>query len=208
MNLFESNPFLDQMDQALDLSFMTKYDKLVVELGCGDGNLLSRLSDKNEEGDTFYLGIEIEPSEFNKSRLLISNSRGNLLFVNSPFEHIIDELPNFSADEILSILPHPKYIDREFEIFWRPLYRNILQKIKKNGHMLLITEYTDELFSPVIYDEYVKWKEWIIGTFTDLGFCVSKKIEQAPPDYSSKYLDLFSNDQERIKILSLYLTRN
>ena len=87
---------------------------------------------------------------------------------------VIDELPDYSADEILSILPHPKYIDRENEKFWKPLYRTLIHKIKKNGHLLLITEYTDELFSPVLYDEYMNWKEWIIETFTGLGFCVGK----------------------------------
>ena len=34
--------------------------------------------------------------------------------------------------------------------------RLILRKIKKNGHLVLITEFTDELFSPVIYKEYMK----------------------------------------------------
>ena len=208
MNLFKSNVYLDQMDQSMDMSFLAKYDKVIVELGCGDGKLLYRLSNKDKNGNNFYLGIEIDPSEYSKSCLLLSNVRCNLLFVNSPFENVIDKLPDYSVDEILSILPHPKYIDREKERFWKPLYRTLLHKIKKNGHLLLITEYTDELFSPVIYDEYTNWKEWIIETFTDLGFCVGKSTEEIPPDYKSKYLDLFSNDQERIKILTLYLSKN
>ena len=124
MNLFKSNIFLDQMDHFMDMSFLTKYDKLIVELGCGDGKLLYRLSDKDENRNTFYLGIEIDPSQYSKSCLLLSNRKDNLLFVNSPFENVIDELPDYSADEILSILPHPKYIDRENERFWKPLYKN------------------------------------------------------------------------------------
>ncbi len=200
--------FLDLMDHFMDMSFLTKYDKLIVEVGCGDGKLLYRLSENDENRNTFYLGIEIDPFQYSKSCLLLSNRKDNLLFVNSPFEQVIDQLPNYSADEILSILPHPKYIDRENERFWKPLYKNLLHKIKKNGHLLLITEFTDELFSPVIYDEYTNWKEWIIGTFTDVGFCVSSINEKVPPDYTSKYIDLFSNDQERIKILTLFLTKN
>ena len=121
---------------------------------------------------------------------------------------LIDQLPDCSADEILSILPHPKYIDRENKRFWKPIYKTILHKIKKNGHLLLITEYTDELFSPVICDEYMNWKEWIIATFTDLGFCVNNIVEGVPPNYTSTYTDLFSNDQERITILTLFLTNN
>jgi tRNA G46 methylase TrmB len=206
MNSFKSNVFLVQTDHCMDMSFLTKYDKLIVELGCGDGKLLSRLSDKDENRNTFYLGIEIDHSQYSKSCLLLSNRKNNLLFVNSPFENVIDELPDYSADEILAILPHPKYIDRENEKFWKPLYKTILSKIKKNGHLLLITEYTDELFSPVICDEYTNWKEWIIETFTNLGFCVGNMIEDVPADYTSKYSDLFSNDQERIKIITLYLT--
>lgn len=208
MNLFKSSIFLYQMDHTIDASFWTKYDKLIVELGCGDGKFLYQLSNKEENWNTFHIGIEIDPSQHRKSCLLFSNRKDNLLFVNSPFEKVIDELPDYSVDKILSVLPHPKYIDRENEIFWKPLYKTLLHKIKKNGHLLLITEYTDELFSPVIYDDYMNWKEWIIATFTDLRFCVNNVIEGVPPNYTSTYIDLFSNDQERIKILTLFLTNN
>ena len=208
MNLFKSRIFLDQMDHTIDASFLTKYDKLIVELGCGDGKFLYQLSNKDENWNTFHIGIEIDPSQHRKSCLLFSNRKDNLLFVNSPFEKVIDELPDYSVDEILSVLPHPKYIDRENEIFWKPLYKTLLHKIKKNGHLLLITEFTDELFSPVIYDEYMNWKEWIVETFTDLGFYVGNVIEGVPYNYTSKFIDLFSNDQERIKILTIYLTKH
>ena len=190
------------------MSFLTKYDKLIVELGSGDGKLLYRLSNTEEEITAFYLGIEIDASQYRKSCLLLPNRKSNLLFVNSQFEMLIDQLPDCSADEILSILPHPKYIDRENKRFWKPIYRTILHKIKKNGHLLLITEFTDELFSPVIYDEYMNWKEWIVETFTDLGFYVGNVIEGVPYNYTSKFIDLFSNDQERIKILTIYLTKH
>lgn len=208
MNLFKSNVFLDQMDHCMDMSFLNKYDKLIVELGCGDGKLLYQLSTKDEDENTFYLGIEIDSSQYRKYYPSLSNRKHNLLFVNSPFEEIIAKLPDYSADEILSILPHPKYIDRKNERFWRPIYKTILHKIKKNGYLLLITEFTDEFFSPVIYHDYVNWKEWIIETFTDLGFYVGNIIEEAPQNYTSRFINLFSNDQERIKILTLYLMKN
>ena len=206
--MFKSNVVLCQMDQYMDMSFLTKYDKLIVELGSGDGKLLYRLSNTEEEITAFYLGIEIDASQYRKSCLLLPNRKSNLLFVNSQFELLIDQLPDCSADEILSILPHPKYIDRENKRFWKPIYKTILHKIKKNGHLLLITEFTDELFSPVIYDEYMNWKEWIVETFTDLGFYVGNVIEGVPYNYTSKFIDLFSNDQERIKILTIYLTKH
>lgn len=196
------------MDHCMDMSFLNKYDKLIVELGYGDGKLLYQLSTKDENTNTFYLGIEIDSSQYRRSYPTLSNRKHNLLFVNSSFEEIIAKLPDYSADEILSILPHPKYIDRKNERFWRPIYKTILRKIKKNGHLLLITEFTDELFSPVIYNDYVNWKGWIIETFTDLGFIVGNIIEEVPHTYTSKFIDLFSNDQERIKILTLYLTKN
>lgn len=208
MYLFKSNILLDQMDHCTDMSFLNKYDKLIVELGCGDGKLLYQLSTKDEDANTFYLGIEIDGSQYRKNNSSLSNRTHNLLFVNSPFEEIIANLPDYSADEILSILPHPKYIDRKNERFWRPIYKTIFSKIKKNGHLLLITEFTDELFSPVRYNDYVYWKEWIIETFTDLGFYVGNIIEEVPHNYTSKFIDLFSNDQERIKILTLYLMKN
>ncbi len=196
------------MDHCFDMSFLSKYDQLIVELGCGDGKLLNQLSTNNEDTNTFYLGIELDGSQYRNSHMLLSNGKDNLSFVYSPFEEIITELPDDSADEILSILPHPIYIDRKNERFWSPIYKLILRKIKKNGRLVLITEFTDELFSPVIYKDYVKWKEWINETFTDLGFIVSNIVEEVPHNYTSRFIDLFSNDQERIKILTLYLTKN
>ena len=74
------------MDHCMDMSFLTKYDKLIVELGSGDGKLLYRLSNKEEETTTFYLGIEIDASQYRKSCLLLPNRKSNLLFVNSQFE--------------------------------------------------------------------------------------------------------------------------
>ncbi|HKU82544.1 MAG TPA: class I SAM-dependent methyltransferase [Candidatus Nitrosocosmicus sp.] len=196
------------MAHSMDMSILAKYDKLIVELGCGDGELIFRLSDKAENWNNFYLGIEIDPSQYRKCCLLLSESKCNLLFVNCPFEQVINELPDYAADEILCVLPHPKYIDRENEKFWQSLYKTLLYKIKKSGHLLLITEYTDELLSPVLYNDYLNWKVWIVKTFTGLGFCINKIIEGVPPDYTSKYIDLFRNDQERIKILTLFLTKN
>ena len=196
------------MVHSMDMSFLAKYDKLIVELGCGDGELIFRLSDIAENWNNFYLGIEIDPSQYRKCCLLLSESKCNLLFVNCPFEQVINELPDYAADEVLCVLPHPKYIDRENEKFWQSLYKTLLNKIKKNGHLLLITEYTDELFSPVLYIDYLNWKEWIVKTFTGLGFCINQIIEGVPPDYTSKYIDLFRNDQERIKILTLFLKKN
>jgi len=196
------------MAHSMDMSFLAEYDKVIVELGCGDGELLFGLANQAENWNNFYLGIEIDPSQYKKSCLLLSKSKYNLLFVNCPFEQVINELPYCAADEILCVLPHPKYIDRENEKFWQSLYETLLHKLKKSGHLLLITEYTDELFSPVLYIEYLNWKEWIIKTFTDLGFCINQIIEGVPPEYTSRYIDLFRNDQERIKILTLDLTKN
>ena len=75
MNLFKSNVYLDLMDHFMDMSFLAKYDKLIVELGCGDGKLLYRLSNKDKNGNTFYLGIEIDPFQYSKSCLLLSNRK-------------------------------------------------------------------------------------------------------------------------------------
>lgn len=196
------------MDLGMDLAFLKKYDKLILELGCGDGRLLYGLANKDMRSNAFYLGIELDVSQYRKSCLLLSSKKKNLLFVNCPFEDAINELPDHTVDEILSILPHPKYIDRENETFWTPIYRTLLCKIKRKGHLLLVTEFTDELFSPVKYDEYKNWKEWIVDTFTGIGYCVGNMIEGVPVNYTSHFLDLFSNDQQRIKILTLYLIKN
>ena len=63
MDLFKSNVFLHQIDQSMDMSFLAKYDKLIVETGLWRWKIAISIVEKDENGNTFYLGIEIYPSE-------------------------------------------------------------------------------------------------------------------------------------------------
>jgi hypothetical protein len=79
--------------------------------------------------------------------------------------------------------------------------------MKPFGHFILVTELTDELLEPVSISDYKVWKGWVVDTFVSVGFDVAKVIDGAPLYFSSHYLDKFKNDHQRIKIMTLILTK-
>ena len=82
-----------------------------------------------------------------------------------------------------------------------------MDKMKPCGHFILVTELTDELLDPVPISDYKVWKGWVVETFGLIGFDVAKVMDGAPPYFSSHYLDKFKNDTQRIKIITMILTK-
>jgi hypothetical protein len=167
--------------------------------------MLTKLAIKNREQDLFFVGIELDSSLYEQSCALLSNEDTNICFVNGNFEEIIGSYNNDTIGMFISVLPHPNYIGQEKEDRWTSLYKMMLTKLKKYGEFLLITEYTNELLSPVTIEEFEKWKKWITLTFEHIGFNVNVVAENSPLTISSYYLTQFKNDADRIKILSLLM---
>ncbi len=178
---------------------------LVVELGSGNGQTLVDLANRNIEGDLQFMGIEMNFSLYEKSCSLLTKDNNNITFVNNDFEYVISTFHNESISMFLSILPHPNYIGKESEVNWKSFYEMMISKMKRYGQFLLITEYTNELLSAVSVEEYVKWRKWIILTFEAIGFDVNVVADHAPNGFLSYYLSQFSNDTDRIKILTLLM---
>lgn len=178
---------------------------LVVELGSGNGQTLVDLANRNIDENVQFMGIEYNLSLYEKSCSLLTKENNNLTFVNNDFEYVISEFQNESISMFLSILPHPNYIGKESEVKWKSFYKLMLSKMKRYGQFLLITEYTNEMLSVVSVKEYAKWRKWIIFTFEALGFNMNVAVDHAPHGFLSYYLSQFSNDTDRIKILTLLM---
>ena len=55
---------------------------------------------------------------------------------------------------------------------------------------------------------YRVWKTWLVETFSSIGFDLLAVIDDgAPSCFSSHYLDKFMDDPERIRIMTLVLTK-
>jgi hypothetical protein len=167
--------------------------------------MLTKLAKKNREQDVFFVGIELDSSLHQQSCAFLSNEASNIAFINGNFEEIIDDYNNDTVGMFISILPHPDYIGQEKEDQWISFYKMMLNKLKKYGEFLLITEYTNELLSPVTIEEFEKWKKWIILTFEHIGFKVNVVAYNPPLAISSYYLTQFKKDTDRIKILTLLM---
>jgi phospholipid N-methyltransferase len=180
--------------------------KVIVEIGSGDGRLLNNLANLYHIDDNVILiGIEIDETQYHNSCAQIK--RGNVQFINDKFENALANFSDETVDTVISVLPHPEYIDSTYQQKWTPVYKVILDKIKHRGHFILVTELTDELLEPVSSSDYMDWKRWIVETFGSIGFDVSKVLDGAPLYFSSHYLDKFKNDPKRIKIITLILTK-
>ncbi len=182
------------------------HSKIIVEIGSGDGRLLNNLASLYHMDDNVLLvGIEVDETQYRNSCAQIK--RGNVQFINDEFENVFANFSDETVDTVISVLPHPDYIDRTHQQKWAPVYKVILDKMKPFGHFILVTELTDELLEPVSISDYRVWKRWIVETFGLIGFDVSKVLDGAPLYFSSHYLDKFKNDPQRIKIITLIFTK-
>lgn len=187
----------------------SKYREYIIELGSGDGRMLFDLSCNILYADYYYVGIEIDPILYNQSVSLTLDQRNdNISFLNDDFEAVIRNLPNKTINTFLCILPHPNYIGKEKENTWKNLYIDLRDKLKENGKLVLVTEYTNELLSPVMLDEFQEWKKWLITKFTLIGFHLIKLQNTVPLLYTSTYVRKFKQDPERIRIILLELERS
>ena len=188
-----------------DLSEISKYEKVIVELGSGDGRLLKKLVGEETSRNTLAIGIESDTSQYEKSCNLIE--KNNIHFINNSFEVLLPDFPDESIDSIIAVLPAPRYIDNDFQELWVPFYQIVLKKLKETGSLILVTELTDDLFQPVPASDFVAWKYWLESVFVSIGFKL-RTMDGVPSNFSSQFLDQFKGDPERIKIVTLIMRKN
>ena len=183
------------------LSFF--YPRLVVELGIGDGTLLETLAKRDR--NSVYIGIELDNEQCVQARSKIALS--NVIIVNSSFEDLVPTFQDESIDQFIVVLPDPAFIDQKKEERWKPLYKSLHYKLKKQGRFRLITELTDELLQPVSDDRYLAWADWLKSCFISLGFTLAGQQEGAPRQYLSRCIKQFRADPERIRMITLDLLK-
>lgn len=193
--MYMSKDFLDDIP---------KDKKLVVELGMGDGNLIKLLSEKNQ--DYYFIGIEKQESYFNKAKYGIKSQ--NVKILHALFETVLPLFEDNSIHKFISVLPDPKYIDKNYKSNWEILYKIIHKKLVKQGKFILITEITDELFQPVSNKEFYKEVENLKQIFQSIGFIVLNAFEGYQESYMTSFLQKFNGDPKRIRIINFEFTKN
>jgi tRNA G46 methylase TrmB len=179
------------------------FPSVVVELGMGDGRLLESLAER--DGRSFHVGIELD-----NALCLEAESRitlANVAIISGSFEDIVPTFPDESVDCFIAVLPDAAFIDEKKQDRWKPFYKIVYSKLKCGGILKLVTEITDELLRPVGDEMYVKWATWLTACFLSIGFVLEVQQEGAPAQYSSRCLDQFRGDPQRIRIVTLELTR-
>ncbi|HEX2558333.1 MAG TPA: methyltransferase domain-containing protein [Nitrososphaera sp.] len=179
----------------------SSHPKVTVELGMGDGRLLESLA-KNDSG--LYVGIELNSEQCGQARSRIALD--NVLILDGSFEDIVPAFPDTSVDRFVAVLPDPAYIDEKKQDRWKPFYKVVNAKLKPGGTFQLVTEMTDELLQPVSDGDYERWSGWLAKSFSSIGFIVDRR-EGAPARYSSRCLDQFRGDPERIRIVTLDMAK-
>ena len=174
------------------LNNIPKNKKLVVELGIGDGNLIKSLSEKNH--DYYFIGIEIQEEYFNKAKYNIKSP--NVMLLNFSFEDVLPLFEDESIYKIISVLPDPKYIDKNYRKEWEIFYKIVYKKLLKKGLFILITEITDELFQPVSNDCFYKEVDNLKQIFQSIGFIVLNDFEGYQENYMTSFLQTFNGDPE------------
>ena len=182
------------------MSIILKSSKnVVVELGMGDGRLLEKLARSNP--NFTYIGIELDKQQYEdaKSRINLKN----VILLYGSFEDLVPIFPDNSLDRVISILPDPSFIDQIKQQKWQPFYRVVYSKLKKYGSFYIATEITDDLLLPISDEIYNKWVKWLTITFQSIGFKLRYKKEDIPTGYSTRCIDRFRHDSQRIRIVTL-----
>lgn len=183
----------------------SRFHKIVVELGIGDGQLLEKLFRERKSTNTCYVGIEIDAMQIQLARNRLKGK--NVYLVNSSFEKAISCFPDKYVNEFIFVLPPPEYIDKCMESLWSPFYQEIFKKLKENGSLIMVTELINDLLEPVSDSEFKIWKSWLINKFISFGFLIKETYNHSPRHFKSHYLEQFRGDVLRIKILSLMLIK-
>ena len=182
-----------------------KADRIILELGCGDGLLLGKLLEAERTGDTiqnnsrksFYIGIECDNLKYNKARSVVEHF-SNVKLMNGSFEVLIHEFSDCSIDKIISVLPDPEFIDIRRQYRWKKFYCVLNRKLVANGSLRIVTELIDDLLQPVTADAYNTWVQEIIEIFGELGFSLIRILDGPPLEYESECLRRFKQDPQRI----------
>ena len=179
---------------------LPKNKKIIVELGMGDGKLLNLLSNSKHNFDCYFIGIEKKEENFNIAKKNIKSP--NVMLLNYSFETILPLFNDESVHKVILVLPDPKYIDKTYRYEWELFYKTIYKKLQKNGIFILITEITNELLEPVTDNYFYKEVNNLKQIFKSIGFILLKDFEGIQENYVSSYLQLFSGDPLRIRIIN------
>ena len=175
------------------------YSAVIVELGMGDGRLLESLA--RTDGQSLYIGIEIDDRQFGQALSRISAD--NVTLIHGSFEQLVPTLPDGSIDRFMAVLPDPAFIDQTKYDSWKHFYSQLYKKLKQGGTFQLVTELTDELMQAVSDEYYENWVKWLKNVFATMGFSLAGSLLGAPAEYSSRCLDQFRGDSERIRMVTL-----
>jgi tRNA G46 methylase TrmB len=184
------------------LNFFSR-PKVIVELGMGDGRLLESLAKR--DSNSLYVGIELDSDQCMQAQSRVALS--HLIILSGSFEDIVPTFPDGSVDLFIAVLPDPGFIDENKQVRWMPFYKMVYSKLKPGGTLELVTEITDELLQPVSDEQYEKWVAWLRTSFLSIGFTLKGQYEGAPAQYSSRCLDQFRGDAERIRMATLELAK-
>lgn len=154
--------------------------------------------------DMLVFGIESDGKEC--ERLKSKDLPANAVLAEGDCRDFLESVSDSSVDLAFALFPDPSLIDKPHQASWLPFYHELFRKLKPGALFTLVTELTNDLLEPVSDAEFQRWTKWLASLFISIGFSV-RYSQDAPSEYSSRCLDQFRGDEQRIRIATFDLVK-
>ena len=185
-------------------SFLTKFKRVVVELGCGYGEYTVELAEQDDE--TLYIGVDIKGDRIHQgAKSAIDQGLDNTLFIRSQIQNIESLFEPDSVDAIWVTFPDPRPKTDKRKLIHSD-FTKIYHKLLKTGGKLILKTDSDHLWEyigenePEGYSEYFKSNNIDLKPLNDI---VDNKILQQARSIKTRYENKFRDLGSTIKLLIL-----
>lgn len=161
------------------------HNRLVVEIGCGHGELLEFLANKNDKG--LHLGFEITKTYTQKTANKVRGLENAFIFMGDGYSSALNLFTDKTIDQIYILFPDPWHKKKHHKR--RPItsdwFRAVFDRLKDGGEIYFASDWVE--YYKFVLDEAEKVAD---SYKIDFGTYNPKDAGLVPTHYYKKWLEM------------------